>query len=262
MPTVERPDGSRIHWEWQGEGPLVCIAHQLLWSYPQVYSDLIADLARDHRVVTYDPRGCGESTRAGPYDSKTDADDLAAVIETAGGGSVTIAVGYGCNLAARVAAERSELIETLITVAPAVAALLPRNELKQADVIASSDSVMEMILGMMKTDPRAAARTLLAATNPELTETELRERLDRVTAYISPEASLDRAQAWLEEDTSKQMQALGDRLWILHGEAEALFEGALATRVAELYPQAHIEEIADGPISQPGLTAAVLRRLS
>ena len=64
MPSpLQRPDGVEIHWEEQGQGPLVVVVHQLLWSFPQVYAELIGDLARDHRVVTYDARGCGASTR-------------------------------------------------------------------------------------------------------------------------------------------------------------------------------------------------------
>ena len=35
--------------------------------------------------MIYDPRGCGASTRQGPYDAETDAGDLLAVAEAAGG---------------------------------------------------------------------------------------------------------------------------------------------------------------------------------
>jgi pimeloyl-ACP methyl ester carboxylesterase len=104
MPAIERPDGVEIHWEERGRGPLVLIVHQILWSRPGVYAALIAELARDHKVVTYDPRGCGASTRRGPYDAETDAGDLLAVAEAAGGGAVALAVGYGYNVAVRVAA--------------------------------------------------------------------------------------------------------------------------------------------------------------
>ena len=92
MPKLERPDDIEIHWDARGEGPAVLIVHQLLWSYPHVYADLIEDLARDHRVVTYDPRGCGSSTRRGPYDPATDTADLEAVAEAAGAPAVAVAV--------------------------------------------------------------------------------------------------------------------------------------------------------------------------
>jgi pimeloyl-ACP methyl ester carboxylesterase len=262
VPALERPDGIEIHWEDQGRGPVVLIAHQLLWSYPQVYVDLIADLSGDHRVVTYDPRGCGASSRRGPYDAETDAGDLLAVAEAAGRRAVAIAVGYGYNLAVRVAARRPDLISALVSIQPAAAAMLPRRELSESGVIAASDSVIEMLLQMMATDPRTALRTVLAATNPDLDDDELKERLDRVSAYISPEAARDRAEAWIADDPSEEARAVGDRLWILHSEAEPLFEGALAARVAELYPNSHVEQIPGGPISSPQLVAERIRRLA
>jgi pimeloyl-ACP methyl ester carboxylesterase len=220
MAVVERPDGVEIHWEERGRGPLVLIAHQVLWSYPGVYAELIADLARDHRVVTYDPRGCGASTRRGPYDTETDAGDLRAVVEAGGGEAVAFALGYGYHLA------------------------------------------IEMLLQLMSTDPRAAVRTLLGAANPELDEDQLRERVARVWEYVSPQATLERTQAWLKDDPSERARALGPRLRILHGGPEPMYEGALRARVAELYPEAQLEELAGGPISRPDLFAARIRRVS
>jgi pimeloyl-ACP methyl ester carboxylesterase len=260
VPTIERPDDVQIHWEEQGRGPAVLIVHQLLWSYPKIYVDLIGDLARDHRVVTYDPRGCGASSWRGPYDTETDVGDLLAVAEAAGGQAVALAVGYGYNLAVRVAARRPDLISALLTVQPAAAALLPRRELRESGVIAASDSVMDMLMQMLNTEPRAALRTVLAATNPDLDEDELKQRLDRVVDYISPEAGRDRAEAWIADDPSEHAEALGARLSIIHSAAEPLFEGTLTARVAELYPEARIEQIAGGPISSPALIAERIRK--
>ena len=259
MPKVARPDEVEIHWEEHGEGPVVLIVHQLLWSYPQVYVDLIEDLARDHTVVTYDPRGCGSSTRRGPYDTETDVGDLVAVMEAAGGPAVAVAVGYGYNLAVRVAALRPDLISALVTAQPAAAALLPRHELRGTEVIAASDSVMDMLMQMLSTEPRAALRTVLAATNPDLDERGVRERVDRVVDYVSPDAGRERAQMWVADDPTEHAIAIGSRLHIVHSEAEPLFEGALAARVAEVYPDARIEQVEGGPISSPGLIAERIR---
>jgi pimeloyl-ACP methyl ester carboxylesterase len=262
MPELERSRGVEIHWEEQGEGPLVVIAHQILWSYPKVYGDLIGDLARDHRVVFYDARGCGQSTRQGPYDTKTDAEDLGAVIEAAGGDGVVMAVGYGYNVSVRVATTRPELISTVVAVVPAAAAILPRSELTGSDVLAASESVMDMLTQMMSTDPRAALRTMLTATNPNLDDDQVRERVDQVAAYVSADSALDRARTWLADDPSEHARLLGNRLWLLQGRTEPLFEGALIERVAELYPEAHLEEVPDGAISRPDVTAAWIRRIT
>ena len=102
-------------------------------------------------------------------------------------------------------------------------------------------------------------RAVLTATNPELGEEALRKRVDRVFEYVSPEAGRERAAAWVADDPSEYAIALGDRLSIVHGAVEPLFEGALAARVAELYPEARIEQVDGGPISNPGAIADLIR---
>jgi pimeloyl-ACP methyl ester carboxylesterase len=259
---VERPDGAEIHWEERGQGALALVAHHTLWSYPGIYAGLIEDLSRDRRVITYDPRGCGSSTGGGPYDMEVDADDLEAVLESAGGGAVVIAVGDGLNRAARVAARQPALVSNLVAIAPAPAALLPRSELAGSDVIGASESVIDMLFKLLATEPRTALRTLISAVNPDLDESQLRERVDVVADYLSPDAAVARAYAWLEDDVRDLLRPLGARLWILYGGPDPFFEGTLATRVTELFPEAQIEEVADGPVSRPDLTAARVRRLT
>jgi pimeloyl-ACP methyl ester carboxylesterase len=261
MPTVERPDGARIQWLPRGEGPLVLMC-PVLWGHPGVYEDFIANLARDHCVVVYDPRGHGSSSRQGPYDGETDAADLEALAEAAGGGGVAVAVGNGFNRAVRVASSRPDLIANVLAVGPTAAAVLPRSELRRSGGVAGSDSVAEMFLQMLETEPRAALRMLIAATNSNLDEAAVRERVERVSEYSSPEAVLGRARVWLSDDVTEQARALGDRLWILHAGDEALFEGTSTTRVEELLPGAHVEEFADGLVSNPDLAAEVVRRLT
>jgi pimeloyl-ACP methyl ester carboxylesterase len=259
---IQRPDGVEIHWEARGEGPTVLLTHHSLWSYPGVYKRLIADLAGDHRVLLYDPRGCGRSSRRGPYDMDTDADDLRAVLEDAGGADVAIGVGDGFNRAARVGASRADLLSRLIAIAPGAAGVLPRAELKGSGVMAASDSVIALLQQMMITDPRAALRSVLAAINPDLDEGELRERVECVSEYLDFEAASDRATSWLADDVSTHVSALGDRVWILHGGPDPMFEGALGERVRKLFPEAHLEQLEDGPISRPELTSERVRRLT
>jgi pimeloyl-ACP methyl ester carboxylesterase len=260
--TLRRPDGVELHWEAQGEGPLVAIVHHLLWSHPDVYRDLVADLVRDHRVVQYDPRGCGHSSRAGPYELETDAEDLLVVLEAAGRAATVVAIGYAFNIAVRAAARRPDVISHVIAIGPAAAAMLPRSDLKGTDALAASDSVIEMMLTMLTTDPRAALRTLIGASNPGIDEDVLRDRVDRVAAYISQESALGRARAWLDDNVTEQGQRLGGRLWIQFGRTEPFYGDALNARVAERFPEAHLEQFDEGPVSRPDLAAAVVRRAS
>jgi pimeloyl-ACP methyl ester carboxylesterase len=261
MPEMERPDGVTIHREERGDGPTVLLVPHL-WTHPHSYEGLIADLARDHRVVTYDPRGAGKSTRRGPYDPETDAADLAAVVEGCGGASVAVAIVAGFNRAARVAAPRPELIGQVVAVGPAAAVILPRAELEGAEGLMASDSVISMLGQLMTTDTRAALRTIFATANPELAEDELRERVDLVSAYCPPEVLRERLLAWMEDDVTEETRALGDRLHLVHSTESLVLENSLVDRVSELFPGAQLEELPEGPISRPDLTAAVVRRIT
>ena len=113
MTNLQRPDDVELHLEDRGDGPLVMLAPY--WSgHPGVYEGFLSDLERDHRIVTWDARGTGESTRAGPYDAKTDADDLEAVLEEVGKAAAVISVANGCNIAVEVGARRPDLIEAVL----------------------------------------------------------------------------------------------------------------------------------------------------
>ena len=259
--SVRRPDGADICWEWLGEGPLVILAHHTLWSHPALYLALVGDLARDHRVVLYDPRGCGHSSRRGPYGPQTDAADLEAVVEAASGDAVAVAIGNGFNRTVRIAAAQPDLIPHVIAMGPAPAAFLPRAEIRDSGLLAASESVVEMVLQMMTADPRAALRTMIAAANPDVDEEELRKRVAAVIDYVDVEAETERTRAWLDDDLREQVRMLGDRLSILHGGADPLFEGALGERVTELFPRARIQQVADGAVSRPDLTAAWVRQV-
>jgi pimeloyl-ACP methyl ester carboxylesterase len=260
VPSLRLPDGAEIHWDARGEGPLVLVL-PALWTHPEVYADLVSDLARDHRVVTYHQRGCGNSSAVGPYDVETDTGDLAAVAREAGGHAVMITVANGINYAVRVAAAHPELVTHVVAVGPADAVVLPRAELHGEGVLASQ-SVAEMLVTMLGTDPRTAAHAIISATNPQLDEEALRARVEQASSYYhSSEAVEARARAWLEDDAREPTRALGSRLLILSG-GEGLFDSALAERVSELFPEARREAIADGPISRPDLTAEAVRGIT
>lgn len=82
--TVDSVDGTELAVYEQGpaDAPAVVLVHG--WTLAaSVYGTIAADLARDHRVITYDQRGHGGSARAGSlgYSTGALAADLAAVLE-------------------------------------------------------------------------------------------------------------------------------------------------------------------------------------
>jgi pimeloyl-ACP methyl ester carboxylesterase len=258
VPELERPDGARIHYEVRGEGPLVVLSLGFA-ATPATYEGLIAELARDHRVVTWEPRGCGSSSPDGPFDLGTDADDLIALIYALGPPVIAYAVGHGVNVTTRATAHDQEALSGFVT--PGIVTAL-RDHLEGSEGFASSKTVTDMLIEQLRRDPRAAVRATTASLNPQLDEEALRDRIDQTLAYTSPETTLARLESWLEDESAlDELQALGDRLAIVWHDGDSWQAGSIP-RVSELLPEARIIEVEDGPLSRPDLQAEVVRELS
>jgi pimeloyl-ACP methyl ester carboxylesterase len=260
--TLTRDDGIELHWQERGSGPLVVLTPYCI-SYPGIFDPLIAELESDHRVVRYDDRGTGASTRQGPYDMETGAADLAALVEAVGGGAVVVAMADAVNRAVRVVAERPELIHTLVVPGGNPAG---RRALEGTDAMVASESVVDAFLSMAETDYRGAVRSLAAAGNPQMSEDEVRERVRRQVEYQPQECAVERLRAWAEDDASEWGRRCGDRLWLLYSDEIGggwFPAGEQGRRLARrLFPAAHVEKIDDGIISRPDLTAAIVREVA
>jgi pimeloyl-ACP methyl ester carboxylesterase len=259
MAALNRPGGVDIHWDERGEGPLVVFSMQF-FGYPLVFEALIRDLAADHRVVLYDARGTGASTRRGPYDMETDAADLAAVVEAAGESALVIGMGDGCNRAVHVSADRPDLVSAVFTPGGNP---VGRAAAEGTDSMVSSPAVLAGLAGMMETDYRGGLRTLIASANPQMNEDQARERVSRVVAYCAHDAAVARLRAWIDDEALGVSRAMGDRLWILTLEASnPWFPADEMERTMALLPEAHVEPVTDGPVSRPDLAAAVVRKIT
>lgn len=262
MTWIEREDGTEIHWSEHGEGPLVVLAPYSIF-HPSVYDPIAAELAGDHRIVRYDDRGTGESTRAGPYDMDTGAEDMAAVIEESGSSAVIVGLGDAVHRAVRVCAEEPELVEAMVIPGGMPAG---RDRLEGSEAMAASDTVVNAFLSMCETDYRGALRSLVTAGNPQMSEDEIRERVRLQAEYLPQESAVARLRAWVEDDALQAARACGDRLWLLCAENATggwFPSGREAVKLSrELFPDAHVEEIEDGLISRPDLTATVVRRVT
>jgi pimeloyl-ACP methyl ester carboxylesterase len=257
MPRLRRPDGVEIEWRVQGsDGPLVAITLMAVQT-PTRCAAFVEELATDHRVLTYDLRGTGGSSRSGPYDMETDAADLAAVIEEAGGGALVVATGDGARRAVRAGAERPDLIHTVV-----VSGELPLGRVKRGEhteALAGSPAVLEALLELLEIDYRTGMRTMFTSSGEsEWHPMSLRERLDATEAYCPAAAGVARMREWVGDDSSEHGRALGGRLWYLHYPGNAWFQGALGAIRRDL-PEARFEAVSDGPISRPEENAAVIR---
>jgi pimeloyl-ACP methyl ester carboxylesterase len=257
MPRLRRPDGVEIKWRLDGrQGPLVAVVLMALQP-PAVCRRLVEELASDHRVLTYDVRGTGRSSHGGSYDIETDAADLAAVVGEVGGGALAIATGDGACRAVRAAAERPDLIHTVV-----ISGELPLGRVTgggRGEALADSPAVLEALLELLEVDYRTGLRTMFTSSGDnEWHESALRDRLSATEAYCPPKAGVPRMRAWVHDDSSEYGRALGDRLWYLHYPGNAWFKGSLEA-VRRQLPRARFREVPDGVISRPEENAKAIR---
>jgi pimeloyl-ACP methyl ester carboxylesterase len=259
MPVVQVPDGAELHWYERGEGPLVVIANQF-FSESWVFEGLIALLAETHRVVTYDIRGAGRSSRTPPYTIAADAEDLLAVVEAVGPPAVVVGMGDGSARAVLAAAARPDLIDVVVCAAGnpiGIAAV------EGTDGLAASESVLDALLSMMETDYRGALRTMISTANPSFDEETVRMRVSSTCENCPQEVGLERMRSWISNDALEPARRLGDRLWILEPEGgNPWFPIEVARRSRTLIPEAHIKEVEDGALSRPDITTEVVRALT
>jgi hypothetical protein len=98
--------------------------------------------------------------------------------------------------------------------------------------------------------------------NPQFSDDEVQERIEAVLAYSPHEATLSRMRSWVRKDSRDAARAMGDRLWILTFPGNAWFPEDLVPGIRRDLPEARVEEIENGAVSRPDLTAEVVRRIT
>jgi pimeloyl-ACP methyl ester carboxylesterase len=258
MPVARLHHGVQIHWDERGDGPLVVIANQF-FSESWVFDGLISLLAEEHRVVTYDPRGTGRSSRQGPYEIEVDARDLLGLAEAVGPPAVVVGMGDGSNRAVHAAAARPDLIDAVVC---AGGNPVGATAVEGTDGLAGSESVLDALVSMMETDYRGALRTMIGTANPTFDEETVRMRVNSTCENCPQDVAAERMRSWIADNALEPARALGERLWILESGGNPWFPIEVARRSRALIPEAHIEEVADGALSRPDITVDVVRTLT
>lgn len=115
MPTVTSKDGAKISYDVKGKGPAIILVagatqHRAVDQQTPVMAGALADR---FSVINYDRRGRGESTDARPYAVAREIDDIAALIDTAGGSAMLYGMSSGCVLALEAAAALPNVTKVL-----------------------------------------------------------------------------------------------------------------------------------------------------
>jgi pimeloyl-ACP methyl ester carboxylesterase len=105
MSQVTSKDGTAIAYERSGDGPALILVDGALCSRAFGPSPKLAPLLAKHfTVYTYDRRGRGQSGNAASYAPAREVEDIAALIEAAGGSAALLGLSSGGALALEAAA--------------------------------------------------------------------------------------------------------------------------------------------------------------
>jgi len=252
MPHLQRPDGVELWWDEAGEGPTTVICNTFNLAPADA---LVAELAPSRRVITYEPRGVGRSSHAGPYDLTTGVADLTALLEETGPAATAFGIGDGSHRAIRAADLRPDLIDRVVFTSTAV------GRLGGTTGFSSSTSVLDALMSLMRRDYRSGLRSMVAGSL-QGDDTGERDRVEELASLVPQEAAVGYLDAWIRADSLAAAQALGTRLTIMGYEGNAWFPLSVFEDLDLALPDAHYEVAADGPISRPDEAAALLLRVS
>jgi pimeloyl-ACP methyl ester carboxylesterase len=102
--TVTSTDGTRIAYDKQGSGPAVVLVDGAFGNRGFGANKLAEQLASDFTVYTYDRRGRNESGDTAPYAIEREVEDIAAIVDAAGGSASLYGISSGAALALEAAA--------------------------------------------------------------------------------------------------------------------------------------------------------------
>jgi pimeloyl-ACP methyl ester carboxylesterase len=117
MDTVTSGDGTPIAFDLAGGGTPIVFATGAFNDHTTC-ADLASALAAEFTVITYDRRARGASGDTAPYSIDREVDDLAALVEKAGGSAAVFGFSSGAVLALRAAADGVPITHLALYEAP------------------------------------------------------------------------------------------------------------------------------------------------
>jgi pimeloyl-ACP methyl ester carboxylesterase len=133
--TVDAP-GARLYYEQRGTGPLLLLIGSPMDSTG--FTALAVALAGRYTVVTYDPRGIGNSSTEDPDQDVTpelQADDVHRLVAALGGGPVDIfGSSGGAVVGLALVTAHPDQVRTLVAHEPPVIELLPDRAERRAEI--------------------------------------------------------------------------------------------------------------------------------
>ncbi|MFC0398732.1 alpha/beta fold hydrolase [Paraburkholderia rhizosphaerae] len=129
-------NGTILHVRTGGEGPAVVLLHGYAET-GDMWAPMAADLAEDHQVIVPDLRGLGLSAKpAGGFDKKTQAGDIAGILDALHAGTIDlVAHDIGNMVAFQFAVQYPERIRRLVMIDAPVPGLGPWEEILKSPML-------------------------------------------------------------------------------------------------------------------------------
>jgi pimeloyl-ACP methyl ester carboxylesterase len=234
-------DGTPLWWQEAGDGePLLLVMglgyHSGLWFR------VIAGLARQHRVITFDNRGAGRTGPVpGPYSVEMLAADAAAVLDAAGAQTAhVLGISLGGMITQELALTQPDRLLSLTLVcthAGAATAVLPPVEVLQ--LLADRGSLPPE-QAMRRTRPISYS----ASTPDEVFDEDVRLRLASLMDDQSYLAQLQAAGSW--RGSHDRLGGLKMPTLVMHGTEDRLVPPANARELHRLIPDSTLTWIEGG----------------
>jgi len=256
MPYVtvgrENTGDIRIYYEDHGAGPPVVLVHGYLADGRSWEKQEAALLAAGYRVISYDRRGGGASSRPSTgYDYDTLAADLDALLEELDLRDVMLA-GCGCG-AGEVLRYLGAYGRRRVRAAALLAPLPPFPPTADAGRDGAGQSVLDEFLGQLSADRPAAVKTYLDRYyNIDLlggsrVSDQAWQNSFHAAIRVSAAAALGCATAW-REDFRPDITRVTVPVLIVQGAQDRVMPpGATGTGLARMLPDARLVVIPEGP---------------
>ncbi len=148
----------QLNYDAAGSGEPLVLVHGG-WSDRNNWQTVAHELSRSFRVVAYDRRGHGLSTRGVDGTRRDQEDDLAALIEALGDGPATVVgTSFGGSIALGLASRRPELVRSLVVHEPPLISLVAGDPAVQPELAAVQASIQGVLARVAAGDAAGAAR--------------------------------------------------------------------------------------------------------
>jgi 3-oxoadipate enol-lactonase len=237
-----RVDDAEIAWSSIGDGPNTVVMIMGLGGWSGDWGTYFpTQLAKDVRVVLFDNRGTGTSSRApGPYTLGLLARDAVAVIDqVAGGRAHVLGISMGGMVAQHLALDHPRQVDKLVLVSThcgGARALLPLPHVIPS-LFPTPGTPADVIV---RTRLAAIAAPGWAEKNPEVLEERLQSSLRSPTPVRTYRAQID---AIMRSDRYPRLDEIDAPTLVVHGDADALVPYANGELLARRIPDAKLHTL-------------------